>query len=127
MRGARTLILLLAITIAIGAVGCAPETATITDQEKIAEQAIAFAAPPFADDYGLLRLTGYVDNLSKSDFRAVTIEIQLIDEDGNKKEKITHTLKDIPAGTRKTFDINGGTLPASRKAEIAITSLEVVK
>jgi ABC-type glycerol-3-phosphate transport system substrate-binding protein len=125
MRVVRIVVALLAMAIAV--TGCGGTTTTVTDQTQIGEKAIAFAASPFSDDYGLLRLTGYVDNLSESEFRAVTIEIQLSDADGNKKEKITHTLKDVPAKSRKTFDINAGTLPATRTAAIAITSIEVVQ
>jgi len=125
MRTAMILAILLAVTLAV--TGCSAPTTTLTDQAEIAEKAVAFAANPFSDDYGLLRLTGYVDNLSESEFRAVTIEIRLVDGDGNEKEKITHTLEDVAAGTRKTFDINAGTLPPTRTARIAITSVEVAQ
>lgn len=117
---------LVLLLVVLAAAGCKPSTTTITDQEAIAEKAIGFVSVPFQDDYGLLRVPGYVDNLSDSEFRAVTLEITLLDEDGNKKEKITHVLENIPPKTRKTFDLNAGPIPPGRTATIAITSLEVV-
>lgn len=114
------------LLVALAAAGCKPSTTTITDQDAIAEKAIGFVSVPYSDDYGLLRVPGYVDNLSDSELRAVTLEITLLDDDGNKKEKITHVLENVPPKTRKTFDVTAGPIPPGRTAIISITSLQVV-
>jgi len=100
-------------------------TTAIEDPATIDATVIGFAGATYADDFGYLRLPGYVDNISDSDVRSVSIQIQLSDADGNKMELIEHTAKDIPAKTRQTFDINAGVLPPDRVATIAIVKIEV--
>lgn len=98
-----------------------------TDQAEIDARVIAFVSNPFTDDYGLLRVPGYVDNLTESELRAVTLQIQLVDEAGTKRESITYVVKDVPPSSRKTFDLNAGTLPTKRTATIEVTTLEVYR
>ena len=97
----------------------------VTDEDKVNEMALAFVSAPYTDDYQVMRVPGWFDNLSKSEMRAARLEIQLLDEDGAKKEKITYDLKDIPAGTRKTFDINAGAISGARDATIKVVWVEV--
>jgi hypothetical protein len=125
MHTVRLLLAALLVTALAG--GCTARTTILTDQDQIAQLAIAFVATPFTDDYGILRVPGYVDNNSDSNFRTVTLEIQLVDADGNKKERATYELQDIAPHNRKTFDLNLGTLPPDRTALVSITSLEVVE
>ena len=99
----------------------------VTDEDKVNEMALAFVSAPYTDDYQVMRVPGWFDNLSKSEMRAARLEIQLLDEDGAKKEKITYDLKDIPAQTRKTFDINAGTISGARDATIKVVWVEVYK
>jgi len=102
-------------------------TKTVDDEQQISKMALAFVGAPFPDDYNVLRVPGWVDNRSKQDFKTVTIEIQLLDEKKAKKEKVTYEVADVPAGTRKTFDVNAGTLPSTREATIQIVKVEVVQ
>jgi hypothetical protein len=97
----------------------------ITNEEQVNEMALAFVTSPYTDDYDVLRVPGWFDNLSKSEMRAARLEIQLLDEDGAKKEKITYDVQDIPANTRKTFDINAGTISGDRTATIKVVWVEV--
>lgn len=101
-------------------------TTTINDPGQINKVALGFVGSPFPDDYGILRIPGWVDNRSNKKMRRVTLQIQLLDEKSAKKEKITYVVTDIEPATRKTFDLNAGTLPSSRSATISIQQLEVV-
>lgn len=103
------------------------ETQTIDDPEVINEMVLGFVSSPFTNDYNVLRVPGWIDNNSGSEIRAASIEIQLFDEDGNKKELIEYVVEDIQPNSRKTFDLNAGTIPASRTAQIQIVGLEVYK
>jgi len=102
-------------------------TTVIEDKATIDTTVIAFVGNPYPDDFGYLRVPGYIDNVSNSEVRAVTLEIQLLDADFNKKEKIETTVEGIPAGGRKTYDINVGVVPVDRQAEIAVVKVEVYK
>jgi hypothetical protein len=102
-------------------------TETVTDPAQINEFALAYAAPPFVDDYGLMRVSGYIQNLSSSEFRSAKVSIQLFDEEGNKKELVEHTVGDIEAGERKPYDVNAGSIAGSREATITIAELVVYK
>ncbi len=103
------------------------ETTTITERETIDETVLGFVAVPYIDDYGNLRVPGYLDNLSGSDIRSARLEIDLLDDTGDLGETVLHTLENVPAGSRKTFDINAGTIGESRRAEIEVLEIEVVR
>lgn len=103
------------------------QTTVIEDPAEIDKMVIGFVGSPFVDDYNMLRVPGYVDNNSDSDIKSATLEIQLIDEDGNKKELVEYIMEDIGARSRETYDVNAGTVPADRTATIRIVQLEVYK
>lgn len=129
------LAVILALLAGAGALAVRPDllsrmtesTRTIKDKEQIDKTAIGFIGEPYRDPYGTLRVPGYLDNNSKSEIRTARLSVQLVDDAGNKKEVVLHQVKDIPAGQRKTFDLNAGTIGGTRTAFISITSLEVVK
>jgi hypothetical protein len=100
---------------------------TITEPGTITEMAAAYVDRPYPDDYNTTRVPGYVDNLSDKRFVSVTLEIQLLREDGDKAEVIEHTLEDIGPGARKTFDINAGTIGENRTAQGGIIAIVVVE
>lgn len=102
------------------------QTEVVTDQAAIDSTTVAFVSPPFLDDYGTMRVPGYVDNVSSQTVRLATLEITLLDEDGNLEEVVIHEVADVPAGGRKTFDVNAGTIAGSRTAIVAVTRVEVV-
>ncbi len=102
------------------------ETQIIEDQAQIDEMALAYIAQPYPDDYNTTRIPGYLDNRSESEFAEVTIEIQLLTDDGDAAELIQHELTDIAPGARKTFDINAGTIGETRRAEVDVTSITIV-
>ena len=102
-------------------------TKTINVKAQIDKLTIAFVGAPYPDDYNVLRLPGWIDNKSKQKFRSATVQIQLLDEKGAKKEKITYDVENLDPQTRTTFDINAGTLPATYKAEIQVTKVEVIQ
>jgi len=105
-----------------------PATQKITDQKKIGALALAFVAPPYADQYQALRVSGYVDNLSTTQTLVRTsVEINLYDRDGNRKEVVKQTLKDIPPRQRKSYDVSAGTFKDARDARIKVVSVEVEK
>lgn len=136
MRTSRVLLILLvlAVIIAAGYILIEPTVldpwrpvTTVSDPAKVNEMTLAFVGAPFPDDYGLLRVPGWVDNKSSQKMRTVTLEIQLLDEKGAKTEKISYDVENIDPMTRKTFDINAGTLPSSRTATISISQVELIK
>ncbi len=135
MRTGTIVLLLIAILVAAagvwavltpGALDMLKSSQSVTEAEQIAAVALGWVGSPFPDDYGLLRVPGWVENRSTQKIRSATVEIQLLDEDGNKKEKVSYEVTDIAPGARKTFDINAGTLPSSRTATIAITRVELI-
>ncbi|HET6351072.1 MAG TPA: hypothetical protein VFG89_02930 [Coriobacteriia bacterium] len=136
MRIGRVLLILLVVAI-IGAVGYVvlnPDimqsfrpTKAITNQKQIDSMTLGFVREPYSDDYNNLRVPGWVDNRSKQDMKSISVEIQLMDEKQQKKEKITYDIQNVKAGTRQTFDINAGTIPPGRTATIKIKKLEVIQ
>jgi hypothetical protein len=100
------------------------QTSVLTDEDAINERVTAFVRNPYQDDYGMMRLPGYVDNTGEEQIAVVTLEIQLLDGDGNKRELVKYHVRDIAAGARKTFDANAGSINADRNAEVKVTSLE---
>lgn len=110
-----------------GASNILRETQVIEDPEVVNEMVLGYVSSPFTNDYNVLRIPGWLDNNSESEIRAATIQIQLTDEEGNKKELIDFTVEDIAPNSRKTFDVNGGTIPGTRTATIEIVELEVYK
>ncbi len=110
-----------------GASNALRETQVIDDPAVVNEMVLGYVSAPFTNDYNVLRIPGWIDNNSESEIRAATIQIQLMDEDGNKKELIDLTVDDIAPNSRKTFDVNGGTIPGTRTAQIIILELEVYK
>lgn len=136
MKFAHALLLLILVVViaaaaylflAPGATDFLKPAKTITKPEEVNETVIAFVGAPYKDDYGTLRVPGYVDNLTKSEIRAATLRIQLLDNKGNKKEKITQVVTDIRPSSRKTFDINVGTKNEDRKPSVSVTKVEVVQ
>lgn len=110
-----------------GASNAFRETEVIEDPEVINEMVLGYVGPPFTNDYNVLRIPGWIDNNSESEIRAATIQIQLVDEDGNKQELVDYVVEELAPHSRKTFDINGGTIPPGRNATIQILELEVYK
>ncbi|MDH4139418.1 MAG: FxLYD domain-containing protein [Coriobacteriia bacterium] len=140
MRLSRTVVLLLVVVALLGAVALyflsnpnlidritnmTRSTQTVSSADEISQIAFAYASPPFVDDYGLMRVAGYVQNTSSSELRAAKISIQLFDEDGNKKERVDHIVGDIKPGERKPYDVSAGSIAGSREATISIAELEV--
>ncbi|RJQ54657.1 MAG: hypothetical protein C4521_03940 [Actinobacteria bacterium] len=99
----------------------------IKDAKQIEQTALAFVRNPYQDDYQLVRIAGYVQNLGRAKIASAYLEIQLLDGDGNKKELVKYQVNEVPAYSRKSFDANAGSIAGSRKAEVKITRLEVVK
>lgn len=100
---------------------------TITEQAEIDEMAIAFVSLPYPDDYNATRVPGYVENLSGLKFSEVTLELQLMTPGDEKRELIEHTIREVEPGTRRTFDINAGTIGETRNAAVEITKIVVVE
>lgn len=100
---------------------------SVTEPDTINELAAAYVDRPYPDDYNVTRVVGYVDNVSQEQFSSVTLEIQLLTSDGDKAELIEHTLEDIAPGTRKTFDINAGTIGDTRLAEGGIAEIVILE
>jgi hypothetical protein len=102
-------------------------TRTITDPAKIQTMALGFVNDPYKDDYDIWRLSGYLDNLSRSTIVAAHLDVQLLDSNGNKKELVKYTVRDVLPGKRKSFDADAGMLSGPRKATATITSLVVTR
>jgi len=99
----------------------------VTSPSEAGTLARGWVGSPYTDDYGLTRIPGYLDNLSKQDISNAKIEVQLLDSDGNRKETVEYTVVSVPAGKRRTFDVNAGALNGPRTAQVVLKSLEVVK
>ena len=102
-----------------------PSGTSITKPNEVAAWALGFVAPPYEDDYGIIRTSGYVDNRGKQDISQANILISLYDAQGNRKEQINYAVKDIPAGQRRTFDTSAGTFQGPRSAQIKVVSVVV--
>lgn len=101
-------------------------TVAITDEKQMNDAARVFVRNPYKDDYGVARIPGYVDNLGSEDIALVSLEIQLYEKE-DKRELVKYEVRGIPAGTRKSFDANAGTLGDARTATVKIVGLEVYK
>jgi len=110
-----------------GVLGDSRPTTTVTDPAVIAKTALVFVNNPYKDDYDTMRIPGYVDNLGSADIIAVSMDVQLLDKDGNRKEVVKYVVKGVPAGGRTTFDANAGAIGDSRTAKVKVTSIQVVK
>lgn len=101
--------------------------AKITDAKQLSTLASAFVAPPYEDDYQAIRVSGFVENPSKTNLAAVTIYVELRDSDGAKKESVTRTFTDLRAGSRQTYDISVGTFSGPRTATVKVVSAQAAK
>jgi hypothetical protein len=95
--------------------------------DSLRPKATVTDANPFKDDYDLSHIAGYVDNLGKADVASVKLEIQLLDNEGNRKELVKYTVEDIKAGARKTWDANAGSIAGPRRSVVKITGIEVYR
>lgn len=100
---------------------------TVKDEATINKTVLAFVQEPQTDNYSLARVPGWIDNQSNKKIRSATLLIQLFDGDGNRREKITYEVVNLEPKSRKTFDINAGTIPPDRKATVNVTEIEVVR
>lgn len=106
--------------------GVLPSSGTLTqDAEEISKRALAYSGAPYRDDYGNTRVPGYVDNNGDRRLVKVNLIIDLLDDAGNRKERIQYTVDDIAAGERKWFDVDAGSWAGPRKPTITVESIEV--
>lgn len=110
-----------------GATNLFRRATAVTDPQEAASMAVAGVESPYKDDYGMTRITGWVDNRTADDFKSVSIKIQLLDQGGNRKELVDYTVEDVPAGSRKTFDANAGSIDGSRSAKLTVSKVEVYR
>lgn len=108
-----------------GSSGGSGSTTVVTDPQTINSTVSGFVRNPFKDDYGSMRLAGYLDNLSDKTVVVADIELQLTDRDGNRKELVKYTIHDIPPNSRKTYDANAGIIKDARDVTIKVVRLEV--
>ena len=99
----------------------------VTNPIKIAQLTVGFVENPYPDDYNVMRIPGWVENLSNKRIISADLEIQLLDSDGNRKELIKYTVNDIASGARKTFDANGGAFSGPRNSKVKIVRLVVAQ
>ncbi len=99
----------------------------ITDEAKVNKSALAFVQPAYRDDYGNMRIAGYVDNLGDRHLVAANLVIELRDEEGNRSAVIEHSVKSIPPRQRRWFDIDSGTWQGPQSTTIAVESIEVAR
>ncbi len=97
---------------------------TITDEAEISTMALAFVQPPYRDDFGNVRVAGYVDNQSATTFLRTKVSIELRDPAGNRTAVLEHELSTIPAGQRLWYDIDGGTFTGPQEATVAVIEIE---
>lgn len=100
---------------------------TVTKPAEAGQLARGWVGSPYVDDYGMTRIPGYLDNISKNELANARIEIQLTDSSGNRKEIVKYTVESVPSGKRRTFDANAGALDGPRDATVILKSVEVVK
>lgn len=99
---------------------------TITDEKTVNKMVTVFVRNPYKDDYGMLRLPGYVDNLTGTDIASVRLEMTLY-EDGERREVVEYVVTDVPAKKRRTFDANAGAIPGMRTAKVQVKAIEVYR
>lgn len=98
----------------------------VTDEKALNEMVSVFVRHPFKDDYGMLRLPGYVDNLTGADIASIKLEFTLY-ENGERREVVEFVVRDVPAKTRRTFDANAGPIPGMRTAQVKVVAIEVYR
>lgn len=98
----------------------------VTDEKAMNEMVSVFVRNPYKDDYGMLRLPGYVDNLTGSDIASVKLEMTLY-ENGERREVVEYVVRDVPAKSRRSFDANGGAIPGMRTAQVRVVAVEVYR
>lgn len=98
---------------------------TVTDKAQIAQISLGFVQNPYPDDYNVMRIPGWLENRGDKRIVSADIEIQLLDDGGNRKELVKYTVTDIKPRSRKTFDANAGNFNGPRKTQIKIVKLEV--
>lgn len=99
----------------------------IKDKKIIPKSAVAFVRNPYKDDYGMSRMSGYVQNLTAVKITTARLEIQLSDSNGNRKELIKYKVSDVLPYSRKSFDANAGPIGGARRADVKIVEIEVVR
>ena len=99
----------------------------VEDEAEIAERALAFVQPPYRDNYGNMRIAGYVDNLGDRAFVSATLSIELRDGEGNRTATIEHVVPDVAAGKRTWFDLDAGTFEEPQSPTVAVMSLELAR
>jgi hypothetical protein len=99
-------------------------TQTITDETLITETVSVFVRNPYKDDYSVTRIPGYADNLGTRDIASVSLEITLYEKE-ERREIVEYRVVDVPAGSRKSFDANAGTIGGARTAQVRVVAIEV--
>ncbi|HEY3318399.1 MAG TPA: FxLYD domain-containing protein [Coriobacteriia bacterium] len=100
---------------------------TVTDPTTIAKLTLGFVQNPYPDDYNVMRIPGWIDNRGNQRIVTADVEIQLLDQGGNRKELVKYQVTDIAPRSRKSFDANGGNFNAPRTAKVKIVKLEVAQ
>ncbi|MBA4370407.1 MAG: hypothetical protein C0418_02375 [Coriobacteriaceae bacterium] len=116
-------VLLLARGGGAGLSGARP-TEVVTDKAQVAKTVRAFVRNPYKDDYGMMRITGNVQNLGTREIARVELEIRLLEE-GNRRESVKYEVFDVPAGQQKSFDANAGAIAGRRTSEVLVIAVEV--
>lgn len=102
-------------------------TVIVADAKSVGKTVVAYAGQPYRDDYQAIHVNGHVDNLSDKEVRNVKLEIQLVTVEGAKKEKISYVVDKVEPKSRKTYDVNVGTIKGERTPKIKVLSIEVVQ
>lgn len=99
----------------------------VKDQKLMNKMVFGYVGNPYTDDYKNSRIPGYMQNNGRDKIAAVDLEIALYNGDGDRKELVKYTVRDIAPGKRKSFDANAGTLDGPRTAKVKLVRVEVVK
>ena len=96
----------------------------VTGEDQVNKAVSIFVRNPYKDDYGVVRIPGYVDNLGNKEITRVQLKITLYEKQ-DRREIVTYEVENVPVGSRKTFDANAGVLEGGRTAEVVVETLEV--
>jgi len=92
----------------------------VSDEPEITGQLEVRVTRTYADSFGIARVAGEVVNSAEQDCQLAVIRIELLDRGNNLTKTMEANIRDIPAGQRRTFDIEVGMFRGAFRANTSV-------
>lgn len=96
---------------------------TRTADPEILELFIPQSVNFYADNYRTGHIYGEVKNTSDTDAAEVVLELKIYDKDRNLVKKLKVTVRDIPSGQVRSFDVPTGVYKEAYTAEAQVVEV----